>query len=701
MNKLEGFPSVYYLNLEESADRRKFLHNQFSKYDIQSITPIISKRLKECDDIIEGEYVHTLTDQSKGSIVSHIKALHRWITTTNEDYVFICEDDVSFETVEYWNFTWNDFINHLPNDWEVVQLLVVRDDFKNKFEFRSRIWDDWALAAYIIRRDYAKKLVDRYYVDGKFILNVSKDEYALQPIGENIIYTPSNHCYSVPLFVEEVYKFNTTLIDENNFNGTKDGYDMIDGQGKSHITSYHEVLNWHKNSKVTLENIFNMNLKNKNVLVEYILDTENSQKNYNLARWYHEQGQTAAAISFYLRAADRTDVLTLAYECLLHTASCFNQQGNRDYTVKSLYQKAVTILPNRPEAYFFLARFDEWKKNYSDCYTTCSIALSVCDFNLPSLHKDIDYPGKYGLLLEKAISGYWWGQGNESREILKDLLLNYEMTDEYLQNVKNNLKTLKVDISELIKNGDDKIKIVDQKKSNFQFSPSFDWGELSYEDIITIQREIIDENVYEFDREIKENDIVMDVGASVGPFICSILDKKPQKIYCVEPSINLIDVLAKNCVKKTLSYKNHPLIYINKAIVDDETKNINIFGNNTEYESITFKSMIQEYSIDRINFLKIDCEGGEYSIFIPENIDFLKNNVDYIAMEVHLKYENCRNKFKKFRDECLKQFNNYRAVSCTRQNIAWGKNIDLTDKILNDDFIDTYDCEFMIYITNN
>jgi FkbM family methyltransferase len=701
MNKLEGFPSIYYLSLEESGDRRKFLHDQFSEYNIQNITPIISKRLKDCDDIIEGEYIHTLTDQSKGSLVSHIKALRQWLVETDDEYVFVCEDDVSFETVPYWGFTWKDFMNRLPENWEIVQLLVVRDNFENKFEFRSRIWDDWALAAYIIRRDYAQTLVDRYYIDGRYTLNVSKDNFSLQPIGENIVYIPSNHCYSVPLFVEEVYKFNTTLINENDFSGNKDGYEMVEGQGKSHITSYHEVLNFYKNNKISLKNMFDSSLNNKNLLENYIFDTENSQKNYDLARWYHEQGQTAAAITFYLRAADRTKDLTLAYECLLHTASCFRQQGNREYTVKSLYQKAVSILPNRPEAYFFLAKFDEYKKNYSDCYTTCNIALKISDFNLPSLHKDIDYPGKYGLLLEKAISAYWWGLGNESREILKDLLLNYEMSDEYIQNVKDNLKVLKIDISELVKNKDDEIKIIEQKKSNFQFSPSFDWGELSYEDIITIEREIINENVYGFDREIKENDIVMDIGASVGPFICSILDKKPQKIYCVEPSSNLIDILIKNCAEKTTSYKDNPLVYINKAIIDNETKKINIFGNNTEYESTTFKEMVEEYSIGRINFLKIDCEGGEYSIFIPENMDFLKNNVDYIAMEVHLKYENCRNKFKKFRDECLTKFDNYLAVSCTRQNIAWGKNIDLTDKILTDDFIDSYDCEFMIYIRNN
>lgn len=457
MNKLKGFPSIYYLSLEESQDRREFLSEQFSEYDIENVTGIISKRFAQCNDIIEGNYVDTLTDQSKGSIISHIKALHKWLTdTSDEEYAFFCEDDVSFETVKYWDFTWEEFIENLPNEWEVVQLLIVRDDFEKTFEFRSRYWNDWALAAYIIRRDYAQSLVDRYYIDGKYVFNTDQDGHVLQPIGENVIYIPSKNCYSVPLFVEEVYKFNTTLTGVNDFDGTKDGFEMLDGQGKSHITSYHDVISWYKkNDKVSLNVLMkkyvqeeidmSMQIGSCEVLHEYIYDTENSRKNFNLARWYHEKGQTAAAITHYLRSADRSKDPLLSYECLLLMASCFDKQQNRDYTVKGLYQHAISTLPKRPEAYFHLARYEECRKQYSECYTTCSIALSICDFDCEPLSVDLDYPGKYGIIHQKALSAYWWGKGQETRVLLKDLLENYEMTDEYVENIKNNLTTLKIE----------------------------------------------------------------------------------------------------------------------------------------------------------------------------------------------------------------------------------------------------------------
>jgi GR25 family glycosyltransferase involved in LPS biosynthesis len=452
MNKLEGFPNVYYLSLHESEDRRHTLYSQFHQYGIQDVKGVLSKRFAETNDIIEGDYVHTLTDQSKGSIISHMRALDHWLKTTNDEYVFICEDDVSFETVPYWDFTWKDFISSLPNDWEVVQLLVVRDDFENKFEFRNRYWNDWALAAYMIRRDYAQSLVNRYCIGEKFVFNTEKDGILLQPIGENVIYTPSNHCYSIPLFVEEVYKFNTTLEGVKDFDGNKDGYEMVEGQGKSHITSYHDVLNWYqKNSSVSLNQLMNTEVISKkeitsSELIEYALDPENALKNFNLARWYHNQGQTASAISYYLRAADRAEDKLLAYESLILSSHCFDRQGNRNVTVYSLLRAAVTLLPQRPEAYYFWAKKDESNGAYSECYTTCSLALALCDFNAPSLRNNVGYDGKYMILFEKAVSAFMWGKTQETKEILLDLLENYEMDDTHRESCIHNLRNLGVEI---------------------------------------------------------------------------------------------------------------------------------------------------------------------------------------------------------------------------------------------------------------
>lgn len=434
MNKLDEFPSVYYITLEESTERQEYIQKQFAEYNITPI-PLKSKRYAEADDVIEGEHLNVIWPAARGVCASHLKAIKKWYNETEEDYAFFCEDDVSLEPVQYWNFTWKEFMSALPDDWECVQLMWIREQF-DELKFRERSWDDWSATAYILKRGYAKKLIDTYHYDDAFHLTVKNS--TVYPVIENILYLNLGKVYGAPLFVEEVKELSTVAIEG----------EIIDGQAANHHHSYHYVMNWWKNNHITLKTL--MNIPN-DPLIAYVYDTENAQRNFDLARFYHTQGQTASAITYYLRAADRTDDPLLAYECLLHMASCFNDQKNRDYTVKGLYQHAINLLPKRPEAYYLYARFDEWRKQYTECYTTCTLALNICDFDLPSLSTDVGYIGKYGLIFEKAVSSYWWGKSKECRELFLDLKNNYEMDETHRTSVGDNLMRLGCWVEESIK----------------------------------------------------------------------------------------------------------------------------------------------------------------------------------------------------------------------------------------------------------
>jgi tetratricopeptide (TPR) repeat protein len=179
-------------------------------------------------------------------------------------------------------------------------------------------------------------------------------------------------------------------------------------------------------------------------LYAYVKDTENPELNFNLALEYEKVGQTAAAISFFLRAADRTQDLDLAYECFLRMASCFNLQNNRVYTVRGLYQQAIALLPKRPEAYFLYGRYLGWITQYAEAYTMLNVGLATADFSTPELRTNVEYPGKYGLIFEKAVSAYWWGKNMESRKLFHDLVDDYwdVMTDHYKSMVESNITRL-------------------------------------------------------------------------------------------------------------------------------------------------------------------------------------------------------------------------------------------------------------------
>lgn len=179
-------------------------------------------------------------------------------------------------------------------------------------------------------------------------------------------------------------------------------------------------------------------------LHNYILNTNNDLANYQLALEYDSQNQTSAAVSFYLRAAERTTDDTLAYECLVRMSTCFDKQQNRNYTVKGLLQHAINLLPKRPEAYFLLSKLHETHKEYTECYSVSCIALAICDFELPPLQTSVGYLGKYGIIFEKAVSAWWWGKNMESRQLFQDLVNVYwnEMDQTHRDAVEGNITRL-------------------------------------------------------------------------------------------------------------------------------------------------------------------------------------------------------------------------------------------------------------------
>ena len=425
MNKLEGFPSVICITLEDDTQRQELITSRFNQYNIEPYL-FKSKKYAESNDIITGKYEYQVNGSTKGCIVSHLKALKEWYETTNDDYVFICEDDLSLDTVPYWNFTWNDFILSLPDDWDIVQLQMVCDKFE-RTDLHIREWNSWGATAYIIKRNYTKKIINTYIKEDTYHLEVPDSD--VMPINENILYTVLGKAYSIPLFVEDV-GVSSTHIEDTELQG---------GHKPNHVYSSNFILNWWKENLMKTQ---------RTALEDYVYDTENPEKNFNLARWYHEQGQTASAISFYLRAADRTDNLNLAYECLLHMSKCFDQQGNRDYTVRGLYQHAISILPKRPEAHYLLAKCQEVQTQYAECYTTCCTALSVCDFDSSPLLNDVEYPGKYGIVFQKAVSSYWWGKSDECRKTFQDLKNNYTLDEVHYKSVGDNLMRLASNVPE-------------------------------------------------------------------------------------------------------------------------------------------------------------------------------------------------------------------------------------------------------------
>jgi hypothetical protein len=428
-NKLEGFPKTYYVSLEESKCRQEKLEKALGNYKVYP-KPILSKRFSESDDIITGKYLHQLNSGTAGCCVSHLKAIKYWYDSTDDDYAFFCEDDLSLETVEYWDFSWKDFIESLPEDAEGIQLLAIRNDFET-FELRERYWNDWGATAYILTRDYAKKIIDTYIKDDTFHLEVPNCE--VMPLIENILFTSLGKTYTVPLFVENI-EFDSTF--------SKDQDDDVNaGQKNNHKVAHEIVLNYWKNKMKGSPEVNKL----EELLTQYSSDTENPEKNFALGLEYEKRNHNAPALSYFLRCAERTNDNLLAYEALIHGSNCYDREGTRDGTAKGILQQALCLLPERPEAYFLLSRFSEKREWWQDCYIYADTGLRTCNFDLEPLKTDVEYPGKYGLLFEKAVSGWWWGKTEQSKNIFLDLYYNQSLSEDYRNGVIQNLIKMGVD----------------------------------------------------------------------------------------------------------------------------------------------------------------------------------------------------------------------------------------------------------------
>lgn len=197
----------------------------------------------------------------------------------------------------------------------------------------------------------------------------------------------------------------------------------------------------HTVNKFLLQNL-------ERALVDYINSPEDPELNYRVAIIYEQLEQWAAALSFFLRTAERTQDKDLTYECLIKIGLMFDRPKNRVNSVRGMYKAALLVLPTRPEAYFMLARHYEREKDYVSAYTWASLGEQFSDINAKPLRSWVEYPGKYGIKFEKAVASWWWGREKHCRVLFRELAEEYhlKMDDSHTDAVYNNIKNLGIGV---------------------------------------------------------------------------------------------------------------------------------------------------------------------------------------------------------------------------------------------------------------
>lgn len=163
-----------------------------------------------------------------------------------------------------------------------------------------------------------------------------------------------------------------------------------------------------------------MNFTKTNILNDVVLDFENPFKIFNLAKEYDRLEQGAAAFSFYLRAADMSPGKTtkekwVQYKSMILGSHIFHRSKNRDHSTEGLLKIAIETMPDRPEAYYFMAKFKEERNEWRDSMMYSKIGINTDAED--SLDDDLGYPGKDALRLLYA-RAKWKTDGRDSSKNL-------------------------------------------------------------------------------------------------------------------------------------------------------------------------------------------------------------------------------------------------------------------------------------------
>ena len=177
-----------------------------------------------------------------------------------------------------------------------------------------------------------------------------------------------------------------------------------------------------------------MNNIDLNILNDVVLDYSNPHKIYKLAREYDIREQGAAAFGWYLRAADMSTGKTwddrwIQYRSIIMGAFIYDRARDRNLSVEGLLKIAIATMPERPEAYYFMAKHKATNNDWRESLMYSSIGLQQCDVT-PEHDSDLGYPGEHGMRMLYARAKWKTDGRDDSKNLAFDLKYKNKLSKE-------------------------------------------------------------------------------------------------------------------------------------------------------------------------------------------------------------------------------------------------------------------------------
>ena len=576
----------YYINLKHREDRNRYFINDVKKY-------------KYFDNIRRYEAVYDKECGAIGCVKSHINVLLLCLEQ-EFDYYLIMEDDFKIFHEKNLHQFFNSFEEIKNEKWDLITLTPCGTTIDTEsFNNYHRIIKTLSTTGYIIRKEKIKELLENFQESLQLLIQTNDVKR----------YILDKHWFKIQNTVRFYY--------------FKDIF-------ASQLTGYSDIKkDWTFNRDKLFINTDYKKIMFDDNLINLINDPYNDRHNFEMAYSYEDIGQTASALTYYLRCAEFTKNDDLAYECLLRMSVCLGSQGNRDTMELTCIQHAISIRPQRPEANYLMSLYYSYREKWLESYMFACNGLSLVR-DPKHLIKDFIYFNEFQLSFQKAYSGYHKGKLKESYEIYLYILENYEVDNFHKKIITNNLNQFPpkfkmydnlVYDSTIHKvnnyHGEETVHFKLYKKCPISdcIRRGFCWEEHQF-DII---------NNY-----VKSHFICMEVGSNIGT--CSIkLSRCCNTLYCFEPlkeSFNLLvenlhmnqcdNVITENCGLSNENKKGY-LNFISTGnpggsgiICESGKPNSDIMELGEEYpiRLITIDSL----KLDKLDYLKIDTEGYEQNI---------------------------------------------------------------------------------------
>lgn len=258
-NKFQNFPHIYYINLDNRIDRKKYMEDQFYywklKYTRVSSSKFLSSNLTSWgNDYVAGK-ITGIPAYVLGNAVTHLEFMKEWINSGSEDYLLLMEDDYDLNLFEYWNFDWNYLMSRLPYDWDCIQLGFESAEFI-PFFLHPKLRHSY-FGPVMMKREYVEKILDLHCYGDKYrfdkIMAIDKFNKSSTTVDYFIGHT--GRTYSIPLITTNTKSSSTEFGIEINRIHHK----------KSRCAYYYWWMKEHLN--FTLDDFFTYGKDNDNKMV--------------------------------------------------------------------------------------------------------------------------------------------------------------------------------------------------------------------------------------------------------------------------------------------------------------------------------------------------------------------------------------------------------------------------------------------------